>query len=164
MGKVKTLNEMEAKLKELQANVDALKKDIASDNERVFGFKVKPYSGEEYYLPSITEVVKRHWANVEICPHYDLPLFKTKEEAESFSDALRTMLLLRTMDGIVSGDFGVDKEYICFYDGKVAIPSWKYRRDLISPAFDTKESAQKAIDIIGEDRLTKMFKVLGAIS
>lgn len=92
-------------------------------------------------------------------------IYDTRDGHKSslLEEALNTWLELLSCDGV---EEKVDDEqwYLELFEDSINV-GWsdflEEKIDYISPAFDTKENAQKAIDIIGEDRLMKMFKVFG---
>lgn len=167
MNKLQTLSEMEAELKKLQSGIDALKKDIASEKERVFGIKVEGGSDKEYFIPEPYHKLNigKYLANCEEHRHYDLPLFATAKEAEEFSEALHTFLRLRTMEGVVAEKLNVPQYYINLNEKGCGfyIERWWNGCNQMSPTFKDRQSALNVIDTIGEDKLIKMFEVLGGI-
>lgn len=117
-----------------------------------------PREGDYYYcLTSDDYIVKERWYGDEFdCFRYDVGnCFRTGEEAEWYKEHLKVCAELRRMaDGNV-------KDGVWFeINDNIAgvVPSFTYGKFHACPyIFATRESAQKAIDTIGEERLKKYW-------
>lgn len=180
MNKNKAIKEIEENIKRIQNNISFMQTNISTledklenlkkeqpTKERVFGDVIIGGSEEGYYTPLIyaDDAIVRGWtACCEENYTYDYPVYKNSEDASKMSQALNTMLRLRTMEGVVNDCYSVGKWYILIQEEDITVTKYNFLKGYVSPAFDTKESAQKAIDVIGRDVLEQMFKVLGGFS
>lgn len=123
-----------------------------------------PQEGDDYYcLASDGYIEVESWYGGEVNRyHYDVGnCFRTKEEAERYSEHLKVCAELRRMaDGSVKDEEWHVPHYDSFNDHVFV-----YMHDVYSETpyiFASDESAQKAIDTIGEERLKKYwFRVEG---
>ena len=118
-----------------------------------------PQEGDDYYsLTSDDCIEEERWYGDELdCFLYDIGnCFRTKEEAEWYKEHLKVCAELRRMaDGSVEdGAWHVpyydslnDHVFVYMHDGYSETPY----------IFASDESAQKAIDTIGEERLKKYW-------
>lgn len=179
MNKNKAIKEIEENIKCIQNNISFMQTNISAledklenlkngqpTKERVFGDVIVGGSEDEYYTPIICNnkyceklkaFNKEHYT-------YKYPVYKNPDDASNMSQALNTVLRLRTMEGVVNDCYLTGKWYILIQEEDIAVTKYNFLKGYVSPAFDTKESAQKAIDVIGRDVLEQMFKVLGGFS
>ena len=118
-----------------------------------------PQEGDDYYFLTSDDCIEEEsWYGDEFdCFRYDVGnMFRTEEEAEWYSEHLKVCAELRRMaDGSVEDGAW----YVPYYDslnGHIFV----YMRDGYSETpyiFASDESAQKAIDTIGEERLKKYW-------
>lgn len=95
-------------------------------------------------------------------------LFQSKELAQAYAEAIDTMLLLRHQPGTVPAA-DLSQVYINTKDSGARcntatdsnIFSKMYR---LSPCFAIHEQAQAAIDVVGEQRILRMFKTFHHVS
>jgi len=95
------------------------------------------------------------------CTHHKY--FTNKEKRNVIQEALNTWLELLSCEGVEAknGEFQYLIEALVDEVAIECIGTLEVKLDKISPAFNTRENAQKAIDKIGEDRLRSMFNILG---
>lgn len=96
----------------------------------------------------------------------DHPTFRTEESAKEWINVIEVMLLLRCQEGVMvnEGNPG-DGVYIWIGDeeDKLYTETMFGIVGMLSPAFSSSEYAQKAIDNVGEERITKAIKTLEGI-
>lgn len=95
------------------------------------------------------------------------PTLTVDVPSKDYAQAFETMMALRMMDGTVEYVDGVTRwvvDYIVEQDGEPRVYTESWMGDSvivrISPAFESRERAQNAIDRIGVDVLVKMFETL----
>ena len=101
----------------------------------------------------------------QLCPFRDNDrssnVFPSEEMALAYAEAINTMLLLRHQPGPVGIEEGRQMYSIDPESGNPTIKQW-WSLDCwstrISPCFDSVESAQAAIDAIGDGRIMRMFR------
>lgn len=128
-----------------------------------------PQTGDNYYyIAGNGEVVKSQF-NSEFdydCDSLEFGnCFKTKEEAEFKREQLKVLHELEELADDDQKWDGKNGHYIIVYDHENnEIALWDYQ--IFHPhslCFKSKESAQAAIDKIGEDRLKKYYFCVGEI-
>ena len=122
-----------------------------------------PQEGDYYYFLTSNDYIddyieEEHWYGDEVDRfHYDVGnCFRTKEEAERYSEHLKVCAELRRMaDGNVGDGHWHEIVYNAQFD---VITTCEHINYGFAPYnFATKDSAQKAIDTIGEERLKKYW-------
>ena len=154
-------SEYEAKMKELQDKIEALKKvDIEEDDTRW-----KPEPGDTYYgINSKGNIVSNTWANWgEDNASYSIGnCFKTYEEADFMAEKLKVIAELK--------DFALTREERnkALEDGfAIYYLNANWHKDIVVDGlesclcgelyFNTREDAREAINKVGEDRIKKYY-------
>lgn len=119
---------------------------------------------EKYETPSEPEQKKENPYGLVGDESYSVNLgdvtFNRFDDRGKLQEALNTWLELLSCEGVEAKSD--ENQFLIYRDVAVFESLYKDKKlDSISPAFDTEESAQKAIDKIGEDRLRKMFLKMG---
>lgn len=118
-----------------------------------------PQEGDDYYFLTSDDCIEEEsWYGDEFdCFRYDVGnMFRTEEEAEWYREHLKVCAELRRMaDGNVGDGHWHEIVYNAQFD---VITTCEHINYGFAPYnFATKDSAQKAIDTIGEERLKKYW-------
>jgi hypothetical protein len=137
------------RIKDILENLTAEEVDqLVEELEKRLKFVEKewPQEGDRYYFVSASGDIGALNFCGDACDQWNAQmgnLFRTKEEAEWYKEHLKVCAELRRMaDGSVN-----DHVFIYMHDGYIESPY----------IFASDESAQKAIDTIGEERLKKYW-------
>ena len=154
------LGQMERKLKELQQEIEALKKqgqEASSDLPAML-----PPVGTAYDEDGIDWVVMADgYGNFS-----EQNSFPDEATATAYEGAFSVMLELRRQPG--SGMFeqkdveDPDAEIGCFYINQDGLVLWTYLEGAfeLCPPFPSEALAQKAIEAVGRERIMKTYEVL----
>lgn len=152
---------IETNLKIMQAELEKLKAEDNKEDTKVNCLIQSPeYNDGCYFLTDETEcfTAAEYWNDEDAKNNM---WFADKEQAERYAEALSTFILLRKQEGTEPAKDNMqwvieldDEGNICFEDWESA--GAKLR--CISPCFNSRENAHKAIENLGEERIVNMFK------
>lgn len=155
-------------LEELKKSIDVIQQKIAEiekeeDNEKQDNCLIKTprYVDKESVASYIYDYNDSFVANIVSCSPKINMHFADEEQCARYAEALTTFILLRKQPGSEVATDGI-KQYVLFpYYNEVSVASYScvfYKFSRISPCFKSEESARKAIEILGEERILNMFK------
>lgn len=168
-NKMNIVTELEQKLKETLELTEKLKKEIEeAKNVPTFGWE--PKDDEEFYWVRASGcITSDYWSNdnnLKSMGNY----FKTWSQAQDYVDALKVIAELRKQPGRKKFVRGEDNWALAMYDMSlvggtrtITISLTQYSSYMISFGqvfFDSQESAQAAINVIGEERIKKAILTL----
>ena len=143
---------------------EALLKNAILALEEAEKVKKNPLFGEEGSSNQLSQISSKNYGG--LCGTY-YPHTTTKghvgfideKSADLVAEAINTLLLLRTQEGVTSDDTGHNH-----FISSIGLIT-EYSSDCeLSPKFETKGLADKATKKVGEVEIIRMFKILNGIS
>lgn len=154
-------------LEELKKSIDVIQQKIAEiekeeDNEKQDNCLIKTprYIDKESVASYIYDYNDSFVANIVSCSPKINMHFADEEQCARYAEALTTFILLRKQPG---SEVAKEAEQfvlrLCGVNVYVDdVYPFDYKISLISPCFKSEESARKAIETLGEERILDMFK------
>ena len=150
---------LEQQAEALKAEAGALRTELEKQPEVKKSLLHTP--GGEYWKMGIGQAGPFAAQRPEYADDHSSNVFPSEEMALAYAEAIDTMLLLRHQPGTVGIEEGRQMYSIDPESGNPTIKQW-WSLDCwstrISPCFDSAESAQAAIDAIGDGRIRHMFR------
>ena len=174
-------------IKQLKEQVENLRKTICTleeelstpkiNKERVFGFLPEAGNTDDGYYVLDCSDKQTNGRGMLATYYYDCTdlvqenykglFWKTSTEANNFAKAINTFLELRTLEGVVPFEAGVENYTISNRVGStgvdILVQTLSSQNSELSPCFSSKELGEQAIRTIGEDQLRHMFNTLSGI-
>lgn len=154
------VQELKKQLQEIQQKLEEIEKENSKEcNDNCLIKNVSVNHQGYFYL----EYWRSEFTSVEVGGNSVHPMhFADEEQCKRYAEALTTFILLRKQPG---SEVAKDKElqYIidCNMAGNLVIEECSisgFKIGNISPCFNSEESARKAIETLGEERILNMLK------
>lgn len=152
-----TRQEYEAKLADLQSQIDELKHiEIEDDIPKPPHPRWKPENGEMYrFIDDSENVAALHWSGDQFdLRHFDIGnMFKMNDDAAFAIERLKVLAQMREWAGNWN-----DPWYLRFFDGNIAVNERILTTmNLGELRFACKDDAENCIRVVGEDRIKKYY-------
>ena len=159
--------ELQQKINEAKANIELWKKELEKPENK----RWQPENGETYlYLETDGDICRKQWNGSKFDAWLLIlgNVFKFGEDGECLKEVrkerdrrLAEVELLDMCDGVQSKPYKIKKMWYMQYDLMGDFPKIVWGdATLINPyIFATEESAQKAIDTLGIEKLKLIFRV-----
>ena len=160
------MNDIEKKLEALKAEflgkLEALQREAEMQKKQEEPKPWKPERGEEYFsVEDVADVVPYTYCEDSI-DEYNIQLgncFRTKERAEQVTKKMRLLLRLEQLHDMLCPDYVPDWEddrlkFYVYFDheqGNLNITASSFCDTLSLVAFETRENAQKAAEILNKE-------------
>lgn len=167
-------HEVRDQIEDLECEALKLEQEIDRVQNQSRLFRPSPGSGVKYYSIGVgiyNQLTARANAATSSCPEdYETSnIFQTFELANNYAKAIETLLELRHQPGVARANEEGTTQYIIIPPGEqdkvrtCECECTATKLAVISPQFESVESAENAIKAIGENRLMHMFKTLHQI-